>query len=161
MTFSFPEYPKNWNEMRDAMFSLYGGKYCIKGVFMKFGHDGFINIHHNVPLSKATYLSEYYFLNQPWNLTPLCEKHHKQCHPHMRENETEGNYSYSTYSKSKKVGWARRFGWYLKRKWYTGKFEKRKSDDKILWFWNYWERGKKSLKEEMESWPRQCLEDRL
>jgi len=156
-----PEYPKNWQEMRATMFKLYGGKYCTKGIFMKLGHDGFVNVHHAVPLSKSLYQSEYYFLNGPWNLVPLCEKHHIKNHKHMRQDEIKGKYDYKLYSKSGKVSWARRFCWQLKRTWYYRKFNKRKGNEKLLWFWNYWESGERNLEKEMNRWPGKCLEDLL
>ena len=160
MTWSFPQYPNNWDEMRKAVFSIYGGRYCLKGIFKEFGHKGYLQVHHHVSLSKALHQSEYYFLNLPWNLVPLCEKHHIQQHTHM-EDRISGKYNCRTYSKGRKVSWARRFAWYLKRKWYDRKFEKRASDDKILWFWNYWKTGEKNLKNEMQNWPKKYLEDLL
>ena len=153
---SFPEYPENWNEIREAMFVAYGGKYCLKGIFMEFGHKGYIQLHHQVPLSAAKNKSEYYFLNQAWNLVPLCEKHHNDCHQHM--NGIKGDYNLKQY-KEKKVGYLRRFCWWLKRKHYQYEFKNRKSKENVLFFWNYWKGGEQKLKEEMLEWPSQYLEN--
>ena len=171
MAYDFPENPENWKTIKEAMFMTYGGKYCRKGLFRYrtkpliniFGlkyivHEGYVDVHHYVSLSKAKYESEYYFLNQQWNLVPLCEKHHKKVgkHNHMR---VKGYYNPEHRSKSKKVGYLRQFGWKIKRGWYKRKFDKRKNTEKILRFWYYWGYGEKKLKDKMYSWPKKYLED--
>lgn len=159
MSWNFPNYPDNWKDMKEAIFLAYGGKYCTKGLFKGFGHKGYIQVHHYVSLSKAKNNTEYYFLNQPWNLVPLCEKHHNREHAHM--NNINGYYNREARSKKKKVSKARRLGWHVKRRRYHRKFNKRDKDKNVLYFWNYWKSSEKRLKNKMETWPTKFLEDCL
>ena len=156
-SWDFPKYPDNWEDMREAMFMAYGGKYCAKGFFRKWGHKGYIQLHHYVPLSKAKYPPEYYFLNQEWNLVPLCEKHHKQYHNHI--SEVRGVYNPEYRPRHKKVSYLRRAYWAIKRLVYKRKFNKREKGEKVLHFWNYLGIGERRLKKKMKEWPKKYLED--
>jgi len=151
------KYPDNWDEMREAMFSAYGGKYCTEGLFKKYFHKGYIQLHHYVSISKADNQSEYYFLNQPWNLIPCCEKHHKKFHSHM--NSIKGYYNPDFNRKGKEASYARRFFWAMKRQYYRQKFENRGKKEHVLGFWNYWNIGTNRLRKKMYKWPGKYLEE--
>lgn len=135
MAYKFPKYPENWKELREDIFEKYGGKYCTEwGI-----HKGSVHVHHHVYLSWAKDKIEYKFLNQCWNLEPLCEKHHKKRHPHMTR-EIKGKYKPRRTGK-KKSNVVRRLAWRVKRRHYYKKFEKRKDsheDYRILSRYKYW-----------------------
>ncbi|HDQ59593.1 MAG TPA: HNH endonuclease [Candidatus Woesearchaeota archaeon] len=150
-------YPENWKDMKEAVFLAYGGKYCSAGIFKRFNHKGYIQVHHYVPLSAAEYDSEYYFLNQVWNLVPLCEKHHNKKHSHL--NNINGKYNMSDRPKNKKASLVRRMGWSLKRRYYQKKFGKKKNGEKVLSFWNYMTFWENKLRHKMDEWPKSYLED--
>lgn len=143
--------PKNWSKVRKEVFDMYNGKYCIKVGH----HEGKVQVHHYVPLYTVKYDSEYYFVNEPWNLTPLCNRHHRKKHKHtgyVRVDDSK--YVPEVYGKPK-VSWAKRFFWTLKRGWYRHKFEKRYDEDsdyKILYFWNYTKWGTKRRKTKSEKY---------
>ncbi|MBR9682085.1 MAG: hypothetical protein GOV02_00225 [Candidatus Aenigmarchaeota archaeon] len=154
MAYDYSNYPDNWTKMREAMFKAYGGKHCTEGVFKRVGHKGYIQLHHYVPLAKANNKSEYYFLNQSWNLIPCCERHHNKMHNYSRG--TRGKYKIEKKPKTNKVNYLTRFGWAVKRQHYNKKFSKNK---KPLTFWKYWKIGEKGLKRKMNSWPSKYVSD--
>jgi len=154
MAYDYSKYPENWKKMRRAMFNAYGGKYCTEGIFKKLGHKGYIQVHHHVPLSEANTRSEYYFLNQPWNLIPCCEKHHNRMHDYSRS--IVGTYKPEKRPRANKVSYFKRFTWAVKRKYYKSRFDKKK---RPLSFWKYWKIGERKLEKKMYSWPMKYITD--
>ena len=69
MSWEFPEYPDNWDEIREAAKKRDGYR-CVK-----CGSQKSLHVHHKIPLNKGG-------TNSLDNILTLCERCHNLEHPH-------------------------------------------------------------------------------
>ena len=78
MAWKFPEYPENWNEIKQHV-KMRDGYICRKkGCYKhgkKIGGDAILEVHHIKSLSKGG-------TNEYSNLVTICRECHKKIHPH-------------------------------------------------------------------------------